>query len=577
MRGPASSGTVERDDQMREVNEALLLSSLRQHELTELAQLAEKALHQRTDQFEALLNEAPIGIYLVDSDFRMRQVNPTALAVFGQIPDFIGRDFDEVIHSVWQKAEADEIVRRFRHTLETGESYLVPEFIEERLDRGVTELYRWQINRIPLSEGRFGVVCYFWDISQSVNSREALRASEVEYRRLFETSQEQAVALADLHRRKDEFLAMLSHELRNPLAPIANALHLLRAEQNESPLQQKARSIIDRQVTQLTRLIDDLMEVSRITTGRVELRLDQVAVNGIVERAVESASPIIEIHQHELTVTLSPEPIWLYADAARLEQVVVNLLTNAAKYTKDGGHIAVSVERASGPGQPLDSSDECVLRVKDTGVGIAPELLPRIFDLFTQADRSLDRSQGGLGIGLALVQRLVELHQGRVEVLNALGHGSEFIIRLPIVASQLPMEAGTVREPTTENRNSIKVLVVDDNVDAAESLAMLLRVHGHDVRMAHTGPTAVAAALDYGPDVAFLDIGLPELDGFQVAKRIRRQPANEKCVLVALTGYGHDADQQRSREADFDHHLIKPADFGKVQEILAAVLPTKAT
>ena len=244
--------------------------------------------------------------------------------------------------------------------------------------------------------------------------------------RLEKKVQEQTASLANLHRRKDEFLAMLSHELRNPLAPIVNAVQLLRLQPNEGPVQQQARAIIERQVKQLTHLVDDLMEVSRITTGKVQLRLERVVVNSVVERAVESARSLIDRHKHKLTVSLSPEPIWLYADAARLEQVIVNLLTNAAKYTVDGGQILLTVQQ---------EGCECVVRLRDTGVGIAAELLPRIFDLFTQAERSLDRSQGGLGIGLALVQRLVELHRGRVEVHSSLGTGSEFVVRLPIVLS----------------------------------------------------------------------------------------------------------------------------------------------
>jgi len=393
----------------------------------------------------------------------------------------------------------------------------------------------------------------------------SLKASEVEYRRLLEVSHEQATALADLHRRKDEFLAMLSHELRNPLAPIVNAVQLLRLQPNEGLIQQNARTIIERQLAQLTRLVDDLMEVSRITTGRVQLRPERIVVNGIVERAVETACPLIDQHNHELTVSLSPEPIWLNADAARLEQVVVNLLTNAAKYTPDGGRIALSVQQ---------EGDDCVLRVRDSGVGIAPELLPHIFDLFTQAERSLDRSQGGLGIGLALVKSLVELHQGRMEAVSALGHGSEFVVRLPVVLAAAEQSASTPLVLDRPTGVSLRVLVVDDNVDAAESLAELLTAYGHDVRTAYTGPTAVAAASDYGPNVVLLDIGLPELDGYQVAQRIRQSPAHKHTVLVAMTGYGQDADRLRSREAGFDHHLVKPADFDEVQKILATVKAT---
>jgi len=392
----------------------------------------------------------------------------------------------------------------------------------------------------------------------------ALQASEVEYRRLLETSQEQARALADLDRRKDEFLAMLSHELRNPLAPIINAVLLLGLQKDEDQIQYSARTIIERQVGQLTRLVDDLMEVSRISTGRVQLRLEQVAVNGIVERAVETARPLIDTHHHELTVTLSPAPIWLYADATRLEQVVINLLTNAAKYTPDGGRIRLTVEQ---------QGDECVMRVQDTGVGIAPELLPKVFDLFTQAKRSLDRSQGGLGIGLALVQRLVELHQGRVEAHSSLGQGSEFVVRLPVGLSAALESAFTPASAAPPTGPSLQVLVVDDNVDAALSLGDLLEAYGHDVRTAHTGPTAVAAASEYNPDVVLLDIGLPELDGWQVAQRIRQQPTHQNTVLVAMTGYGQESDREQSLAAGFNHHLVKPADFRKVLEILAKVKP----
>lgn len=375
---------------------------------------------------------------------------------------------------------------------------------------------------------------------------------------------EQAEALADLHRRKDEFLAMLGHELRNPLAPISNAVHLLRLQHNEDALQQQARTIIERQVAQLTHLVDDLLEVSRIATGRVRLRHDRVAVGGIVERAVEATRPLIDQRKHELTLSLPAQPIWLYADAARLEQVLVNLLNNAAKYTQEGGHLWLTVEQRAG---------ECVLRVRDSGVGIAPELLPRVFDLFTQAERSLDRSHGGLGIGLALVQRLVELHRGRVEAHSSLGLGSEFIVRLPVVltpAPSPPAATGTTRPAGP----SLRVLVVDDNVDAAWSLASLLKASRHDARTAHDGLTAVEAAIEYLPDVVLLDIGLPKLDGYEVAKRVRQEPALENVMLVAISGYGLESDLKRSEEAGFDHHLVKPADFGRLQEILATVKAT---
>jgi CheY-like chemotaxis protein len=272
----------------------------------------------------------------------------------------------------------------------------------------------------------------------------------------------------------------------------------------------------------------------------------------------------MEQRRHSLKLSLPSQPIWLTADAARLEQVVVNLLTNAAKYTDENGSIWLSVQQ---------EGDEAVLRVRDSGVGINPALLPRIFDLFTQAERSLDRSQGGLGIGLCLVRRLVEMHRGRVEVFSSLGQGSEFIVRLPVaVTVELPPSPST--EKTDPPGPSLRVLVVDDNVDAVASLAMLLKANGHDVRTAHDGPATLDAARDYRPDVVLLDIGLPGMNGFEVAKRLRHQPNLSNVVLVAMTGYGQETDRQRSQEAGFDHHLVKPADFGKVQQILATVKAT---
>lgn len=380
--------------------------------------------------------------------------------------------------------------------------------------------------------------------------------------RLERKTHEQAEALADLHRRKDEFLAMLSHELRNPLAPISNAVQLLRLQRDESRLQQRARTIIERQLEQLVHLVDDLLEVSRISTGRIHLQREQLDMRSIVERGIETASPLVEQRGHALDVHLPPAPVWIDGDATRLEQVVVNLLNNAAKYTDEGGHILLSLQQ---------EGTEAVLRVRDSGVGIAPDLMPRIFTLFTQSERSLARSQGGLGIGLALVQRLVEMHEGRVEVFSALGKGSEFVVRLP----SAPAAVGNTPSPPTEEIQptgpSLRVLVVDDNVDAAESLALLMTELGHDVRTAHDGPSALEGALDYRPNVVLLDIGLPGFDGYEVAKRMRQQSILRNVVLVAMTGYGKESDRKRAQEAGFDHHLVKPAKFEKVQQILVSV------
>jgi PAS domain S-box-containing protein len=371
----------------------------------------------------------------------------------------------------------------------------------------------------------------------------------------------QAAKLSDVHRRKDEFLAMLGHELRNPLAPILNAVQLLRLQRGESGPQQQARAIIERQVGQLVHLVDDLLEVSRIATGTIHLQQEPLDMRAIVECGVETVRPLIEQRRHALDVRLPPSPIWIDGDSTRLEQVVVNLLNNAAKYTDEGGHIWLSLQQ---------EGNEAVLKVRDSGVGIAPELMPRIFDLFTQAERSLARSQGGLGIGLALVQRLVEMHGGKVAAHSSLGRGSEFVVRLPVVliSAPQPPPATETGQPTAR---PLRVLVVDDNVDTAGSLAMLLQAVGHDVRTAHDGPQALKAALDYRPNVVLLDIGLPGLNGYEVAKQIRQDPVLQNVVLVAMTGYGQETDRQCSQEAGFDHHLVKPARFEEIQKILVNV------
>ena len=392
----------------------------------------------------------------------------------------------------------------------------------------------------------------------------------------------QASELSDLHRRKDEFLAMLSHELRSPLAPIANAVQLLGLQQgNESRIQQQARAIIERQLRQLQHLVDDLLEVSRITTGRVQLRLERTTVGSIVTSAIETVRPLITQRRHDLTVNAPAEPIWLLADAGRLEQVLVNLLSNAAKYTEESGHIWLTVElegeggewrvpsgaNAATSGYSL-ATHFVLIRIRDTGVGIDPSLLPRIFDLFTQAERSLDRSQGGLGIGLALVHRLTELHGGTVESHSTLGFGSEFVVRLPLAPTDTHESASQVTEINSPTTRPLRVLVVDDNVDTVLSFSMLLEAHGHEVRTAHDGIAAVKAAIEFRPDVALLDIGLPGLNGYEVARRIRLLPELKHVVLVALTGYGQDSDRKTSLEAGFNHHLVKPAILEQLLQIL---------
>jgi signal transduction histidine kinase/ActR/RegA family two-component response regulator len=398
--------------------------------------------------------------------------------------------------------------------------------------------------------------------------RRALREAEerAERKRLQEALRQRAEQLAEIDRRKDEFLAMLAHELRNPLAPIRNALQILRLRDVADPLVRQARDIIDRQVQQMTRLVDDLLDVARISRGKIRLRKERVELRKVVNLAVETTRPFIDKRQHQLTVSLPPEPLWLEADPVRLEQILANLLNNAAKYTDPGGRIWLTAERVRGT---RDAAEDVVLRVRDNGIGIPPEMRARIFEAFAQADQSLDRSQGGLGIGLTLVRLLAELHGGAVEVHSeGAGKGSQFTVRLPLDAREAPAAAHRSAVNAAQSLRPRRVLVVDDNQDGAESLGMMLRLWGHEAYLAFDGPGALRAVEEYRPEAVFMDIGLPEMDGYQVAKRLRERYDPQRLVLVALTGYGQDEDRRRSSEAGFNYHLVKPVDLGALETIL---------
>jgi signal transduction histidine kinase len=367
----------------------------------------------------------------------------------------------------------------------------------------------------------------------------------------------QAEALREADRRKDEFLAMLAHELRNPLAPIRNGLQVLRMADEDRELIERTWGLLDRQVGHLGRLVDDLLDVSRITRGKVELRMEPTELGPVLTAAVETARPLIDAKRHHLTVTQPGRPVRVSADAVRLTQVVGNLLNNAAKYSEEGATIALSLA-VEGP--------EAVVRVRDTGVGIAPEMLPRVFDLFTQIDRTLDRAQGGLGIGLTLVKSLVEMHGGTVEVASGIGTGSEFTVRLALLSGAgAPVGAAAPERPTARRR----VLVVDDNHDAGDSLGDLLELSGHEVRVTRSGPQALEVAREFRPDVGLLDIGLPGMSGYELAGRLRAEGYGSVMLLIALTGYGQDEDRRRTHEAGFDHHLTKPADLRQLADLLA--------
>ena len=360
-------------------------------------------------------------------------------------------------------------------------------------------------------------------------------------------------ALKDANRRKDEFLATLAHELRNPLAPIRNATQILRLEKAAPHEIAWARDVIDRQMHHMTRLIDDLLDVSRITRNRIELRRERVSLSRIIQGAVETSRPMIDASGHKLTFALPSEPIELDADLTRLAQVFSNLLNNAAKFTERGGLIHLTARR---------EGSDVVVSVKDSGVGIPADMLSSVFELFTQVDRSLERSRTGLGIGLTMVKRLVEMHGGSVTALSeGTGHGSEFIVRLPIVVPAIPSHAAVASE---ERPASVpagrRVLVVDDNADSATSLAMMLGATGYEVRTAYDGTTGFAATEEFRPDVALLDIGMPGMNGYDLARRIREQSWGKEMVLIAVTGWGQAEDRERTIAAGFDEHLVKPVD-----------------
>jgi PAS domain S-box-containing protein len=357
-------------------------------------------------------------------------------------------------------------------------------------------------------------------------------------------------------RRKDELLAVLAHELRNPLAPLRNGLQVLKEVGGGGPVVEEVREMMERQVVHLARVVEDLVDVSRLTRGLLGLKKEVVSVGPLVARAARAARPLLEERGLGLSVDGPPAPLWVEADPARLEQALANLLDNAAKYTDPGGHIWLSASREGA---------EAVLRVRDTGAGIAPDMLPHLFDPLVQAERRLTRSRGGLGLGLALVRKLIELHGGTAEAFSeGPGRGSEFVLRLPALAPR--------REPgvgPSVMASSRRVLVVDDNEDAADSLAMLLRTLGHDARAVYDGPSALRAARDSPPDAVIVDLGMPGMDGAETARRLREQLAPRGVVLIALTGWGQEEARRRSREAGLDYHLTKPADLGALQRVLA--------
>jgi PAS domain S-box-containing protein len=501
----------------------------------------EEILRQSEERFRLMVDGVKdYAIFMLDSDGHVVSWNTGAEQIKGYKPsEIVGKHF-----SVFYPAE--DIARKWPEhelTVATAEGRFEDEGWRLRKDGS-----RFWANVI---------------ITALYDSEHRLRGFAKVTRDL--TARRRIEALEESERQMNEFLAMLAHELRNPLASIVNALGLMRSKPGEG--QAEFRAVLERQTALLARIVDDLLDVSRITRGKISLKREILDMNRMVARTLASCRPLIDAHKHAVELQLADEELPVDADSTRLSQVVLNLISNAVKYTPEGGHITIGVRREDG---------EAVLRVHDTGIGIAPELLPKVFDLFVQGDRSLDRTEGGLGIGLTLVRRLVEMHGGSVSASSGgHGEGSEFVVRLPLALGR-----GVPRVPAKDARPHLPVkrhrlLVVDDNRDFADTLGALFETMGHDVRIAYNGTDAMSIAAEYRPDAAFLDIGLPGRNGYEVARMLRSSPELAGLTLVAFTGYGREEDRRRVREAGFDYHLVKPAEAAELAKIVDA-LPTRA-
>jgi PAS domain S-box-containing protein len=643
----------------------------------------EEQLRRNHETFFRLIENSPFGVYIIDAEFHLRQVSAGAKKVFENVRPLLGRKFDEVLRSIWPEPFASEAIARFRHTLDTGMPYIARETTEQRQDTATVESYDWRIERITLPDGQFGVVCYFYDLSEIKQAEAEVRKrgeEAEEGRRILQAIMEhvpEGITIADapdvtirmvsrhgielvgrpaetltgapakVHpetwgifqpdgktpataeelpltravqlgekvlneewllrradgsnipilcsagpirddqgtilggiiawrditehkrteeelklaaRRKDEFLATLAHELRNPLAAIRMALPVM---ENASTAQMvDMMAIIERQSAQLVRLIDDLLDVSRISRGMIELKKSHLDVAEVIHQVLQTAGALFDEKGLNLAVALPEQPVAVHADPVRFEQVITNLLNNACKFTNRGGTIRVSVEA---------EGDQAMVRVSDTGIGMPREELPRIFDMFAQIRGPGSHQAGGLGIGLSLVRSIVSLHGGTVEARSGgLGQGSEFVVRMPRAATDVPEN----REPGESSRPqpscpARRIVAADDNGDALEAVAQLLRMKGYDVQTATDGAEALEKVRQLRPDIALLDIGMPGMNGYEVARQIRLEPWGQAIRLVAMTGWGQERDKQQAHVAGFDTHLTKPVDPDLLAQVLA--------
>jgi PAS domain S-box-containing protein len=509
---------------------------------------AEQALRESEVRFRTLFESMDAGYCVVEMlfdeknqpvDYRFLETNPVFLKQTG-IQDAKGRLMRQIAPQ--HEQHWFDVYGRIALTGETLRFENVAAALERYYDVCAFRVGAPELRRV-------GIV--FNDITERKRAEEVVRQSQQ--------------ALLEADKRKDEFLATLAHELRNPLAPIRNSLHILRLASATNPAASRVQDMMERQVAHMVRLVDDLLELSRISRGQIELKKEFIGLTTIIEQAVEASRPLIDSHAHHLTVSLPTEALAVHGDLVRLSQVFANLLNNAAKYTPDGGRITLSARRE---GATL------IAAIRDTGVGIPNEMLSRVFDMFTQVDNVLRRSQDGLGIGLSLVRSLVTMHGGSVEVRSVgLGQGSEFIVRLPLAEHPDRSIARRVRPRDAEAAvlPMVGILVVDDNQDSADSLGALLSFLGAEVRIVYDGQAALEALRTYHPSVVVLDLGMPGLDGYEVADRVRRDPDLREVTLIALTGWGQEQDRLRTRKAGFDHHLVKPVDLEVLRALLASL------
>jgi len=503
---------------------------------------AEREQRESEARYRSLAELSPDGI-LINFDNRIGYVNPTLVKLLGaEGPEqILCKSPFEIIH-----VDDHALVRARMQRVLSGE--VMPP-IEERFLKLDGNVIPVEVTAAPYPDrsGR-GIQVIVRDIHERKRLEDQLRA------------QNERLCEADRH--KDEFLAMLAHELRNPLAPLLIAAQLLEQRGAEDPaLAQWAGGVIKHQGEQLSHLVNELLDVARVTQGKITLRKIPLDLREVIDRAVETHRPLIDEHRHALTLSLSSEPMQVAADPVRLEQMIGNLLNNAAKYTPDGGRIDLSLVR---------EGEAAMVRVRDNGFGISATMLPKVFGLFTQAERTPDRAQGGLGIGLALVKSLVEMHGGSVEAHSeGLGRGSEFVLRLPLLSQDLRLADAPEHAATRRNAAPVRrVLVVDDNTDVATSIALLLKTMGHEVQVAISGREALNVVKTAPLDVVLLDIGMPDLNGYEVARRLRQEPGLGPLKLIAMSGYGQDCDWQKSEAAGFDHHLVKPVDLQELEQIL---------